>query len=476
LQNTLSGVLGDPISALPALPAEVTNLLNTVTNLDETISLNHGEVLHGIEDTINHAQGFANPLTGTLDSVLSQLGLGSTAVSSSCAAGSGCTSSNDLPEQLQAQTINLPAGLGTIKLAGAQSITKNLLSTQNLTGLVDIKLGLSGLLGTGGVLAPVGDALKQVTDALNTQVIPAVNDALAPVLGQVNDLLEQTPLAPLKAEIDKLITLEGVINAIPDLTQADLLDLSVLTAGADVVKSVGKSGAVGLMSTSNSKIANLDILKIGNADGWAHIDAINLVTKAFANGVKADAIATATQGIIGGDLGGLLGIHIGNQDLAELLDGTAVTSTLADVLDQAGLGALGDQVVGAVKMLYNIAGITVENVGTQVKKTATYASASAGTLRITVAPQLPVIGDLLSSITGGTASLASLDALKYVDSGIKLSLELPNASAVSAMGNVKGVTKVPGQTPAHTGVGTPFAVAFVLVGAALVVKRFALAK
>jgi hypothetical protein len=479
LQKTLSGVLGVPVSGLPALPAEVTNLLSTVSNLDEVVSLNHGEVLRGIKDTINHAQGFAQPLDGSLKSVLSALGIGSTSVSSSCVQGSGCTSSNALPEAVQnGLNVDLPAGLGSIKIAGAQSVTKNLLSTQNLTGLVNVKLGLSGLLGTGGVLAPVGDVLKQLTDTLNTQVIGAVNDAVTPVIDALNGVLEQAPLAPVKAELDKLIDLKGVINAIPDLTKADLLDLSVLTAGADVVKSVGNSGAVGVLSTSNSKIANLDILKLGNADGWAHVDAINLATKAFANGVKADSIAEATQSITGGNLGGLLGLHISNTDLADLLNGTAVTSTLQQVLQQAGLPSdLGDSLVGAVKMLYKIAGITVENVGTQTKKTASFASASAGTLKITVAPQIPALGDLVSSLTGGAAALPDLSAIKTVPSGIKLSLELPNASSVSAMGNVHGVTIPKGlKPPATTGVATPFVVAFALMGAAIIVKRYALAK
>src|SRR5205807_6647096 len=73
LQNTLSGVLGVPTSALPALPAQVTSLLNTVSNLDEVISLNHGEVMHGVTKAVDHALGFANPLTGTLDPVLKTL-------------------------------------------------------------------------------------------------------------------------------------------------------------------------------------------------------------------------------------------------------------------------------------------------------------------------------------------------------------------------------------------------------------------
>jgi hypothetical protein len=474
LQNTLSKVLGVPTAALPALPAQLTSLLSTVGNLDEVVSLNHGEVMHGVTKSVDHALGFANPLTGTLDSVLKTLGVNSTAVSSSCTKNAGCTSSNPLPSQLQnGLNIALPAGLGSIKIAGAQSLTSNVLNTQNLTGLVDIKLGLSGLLGTGGALAPVGAAIKQLTDTLNTQVITAVNGALGPVIDQLNGAIQQTPLAPVKAELDKLITLNKVINAIPDLTKADLLDLSVLTAGANVVKAVGASGATGIMSSSNSKIANLDILKLGNANGWAHVDAINLATKAFADGVKADSIASAVQSITGGNLGGLLGLHISNGDLADLLNGKALTSTLQQVLKQANVPAnVGDSLVGAVKMLYNIAGITVENVGTQIVKQANFASAKAGTLKITVAPKLPVLGSL-SSLAGG--AVPSLDSIKYVSTGIALQIELPNSSAMSAMGAT--VLPVHFNTPhARTGVGTPFALAFILIGAAILVKRYALAK
>src|SRR5205823_13445338 len=125
----------------------------------------------------------------------------------------------------------------------------------------------------------------------------------------------QTPLAQVNAELDQLSTLNRVINASPALTEAGLLGLSVLTADASVVKSIGASGQTGILSTSNSQIASLDILKLGSANGWAHIDAIKLITKAFADGVKADSIASAEQSVTGGNLGGLLGLHIANQDL-----------------------------------------------------------------------------------------------------------------------------------------------------------------
>jgi hypothetical protein len=123
-------------------------------------------------------------------------------------------------------------------------------------------------------------------------------------------------------------------------------------------------------------------------------------------------------------------------------------------------------------MLYNIAGITVENVGTQIVKQANFASAKAGTLRITVAPKLPVLGSL-SQLTGG--AVPSLDSIKYVSTGIALQIELPNSSAASSVGAAVLGKTFPGPK-ARTGVGTPFALAFVLIGAAIVVKRYALAK
>src|SRR5207253_7548550 len=125
-----------------------TSLVNTVGNLDRVISLNPGEVVRGVTEAVDHALGFANPLTGPLDPVLKTLGVNSTAVTSGCTQDAGCSSSNPLPSQLQnGLNITLPAGLGEIKIAGAQSITKNLLDTQNLTGLVNVKHGLSGILG-----------------------------------------------------------------------------------------------------------------------------------------------------------------------------------------------------------------------------------------------------------------------------------------------------------------------------------------
>jgi hypothetical protein len=370
--------------------------------------------------------------------------------------------------------------LGDIKIAGAQSVTNNLLNTKNLTGLVNVKIGLGGLFNAVPQLAQVRDAIQNLTKQLNDQVIGTVNGVLSTLVPQLNNIIDSTPLAPVKAELDKLVSLNDVINAIPDLTQADLLDMSILSGTADVTKAVGASGAVGVMSKSTSQIANLDILKLGNQNGWAHIDAISLLTKAFADGVKNDAIAEASSHATRGDVGGLLGLHISNADLADLLNGNALTSTLTGVLQKAGVPAAQlDALTGAVKMIQQIAGISVDEVGSAVSKGATFASAKAGTLKITVAPKIPVLGDLLSSLTSGTAASAlDLNAVKYVPSGIVLSLELPNSSAVSAMGVVKGVTCVSlCSTPhARTGVGTPYVIAFVMIGCALVVKRFALAK
>jgi len=65
--------------------------------------------------------------------------------------------------------------------------------------------------------------------------------------------------------------------------------------------------------------------------------------------------------------------------------------------------------------------------------------------------------------------------VKYVPSGIVLSIEAPNSSAASGVGARVLSKTFPGPR-ATTGVGTPFAIAFVLVGAAVLVKRFALAK
>jgi hypothetical protein len=493
LQNVLGAALGVDTSALPALPSAVQNLLSTVSNVDEVISLNHGEVMHGVTRTINHAQGFATPLSGTLDSVLKTLGLSGMTATSSCSANAGCTSNNGLSSVGQTAggavdatkpvVITLPAGLGTIKLAGAQSITKNLLDTTNYTGLVDVKLGLAGLFGPNGVLSALRPALTSLQTAINDQALPQVNSVLQTVETNVNGLLDNTALAPViapvKDELNKLVTIGDSINAIPDLTTADLLDLSILTANASVSKATGASGAIGVLSQSASKIANLDILKAAGKQGWAHVDAINLGTKAFADGVKSDAIAEATNNVVGGDLGGLLGIHISNADLVDLLNGTAVTSTLQKVLTNAGLDATSiSSLMGAVNMLQNVIGIKVENVGTQVHKAAASAFAKAGTLRISVSPQVPVLSSLQSVLSTALSSQALPDfsKVKYVALGAKplLSIELPNASSVSAMGKTFGVSL---PTPhARTGVGTPFAVAFIMIGAAIVVRRFALAK
>jgi hypothetical protein len=59
-----------------------------------------------------------------------------------------------------------------------------------------------------------------------------------------------------------------------------------------------------------------------------------------------------------------------------------------------------------------------------------------------------------------------------VSTGIKLTIEAPNSSASVAVGNVLG--SVP--PPPRTGVGTPLLAGLMLLGGAIVVRRFAVSR
>jgi hypothetical protein len=86
-------------------------------------------------------------------------------------------------------------------------------------------------------------------------------------------------------------------------------------------------------------------------------------------------------------------------------------------------------------------------------------------VRITVEPKIPDLGSLAGS---------GLDASKvtYQSVGLKLTVDLPAAESAIALGDVKG--EVPFTRPPRTGVATYGIAGLLMIGAAIMVRRFAL--
>ena len=227
-------------------------------------------------------------------------------------------------------------------------------------------------------------------------------------------------------------------------------------------------GVKGLKAASHAKIANLDILGTGK-DAWAHVGAVGLTTESFANGVKGVASAGADVEIVGANVGGLLGLDVPTDLLRDLTNGNAVK----EVIKNLGLPEE-DELLAAVDLIYMTAGITIDTFGevTNVDPKGNFANASAGTLAITVEPKIPNPTAVLASLDAGDI-VPRLGKSDFVSTGLILKVTLPNASSAVSMGKVLSEDFPP---PPRTGVGTPLMAGVVLIGAAAMVRRFALAK
>ncbi len=440
--------LGVPTSSLPSDGTSIT--------LDEKISVLYGEVLHNIKGVPNRSGGFATAITG----VLPVAGDLTRSVSSSCST-SGCVKG----DSVELIDTDLPAGLGHVKIAGAESVTKSLLSTTNNSGLAEANISLGSLIAPGQQLSAVGDALRQLTTTINTTVLPPVNGALSTLEKSIASTLEDN--APeIKAELDKLITL-GTINDLPDLSKVALANLTVLAGKADVfTKSV--NGVKGLQALASSKVTDVEIL-----GGWASIKAVGIDADSYANGVKGAASSTADSQVVGLNLGGLLGVDIDNADIDAIANPKKLQEAIRAAAAKNGLDKnKAEDLINSIELVRNIAGIQPTFFGTSrnVDPKGMFANAAAGTLSLVVEPQIPVL-DSMFTLPGQTVPQFA----KYVKTGVRLQIDLPEAnSAVSIASNVLD-RRFP--TPrSRTGVGTPFLAAFGLIGLALVVRKFGMAK
>lgn len=448
LEAILTKVTGQTVT-LPDvdLPASIP------TVIDQKISLNNATVLKSLKGS-NKAAGFAAATVGNL--------LPNANVATHCVKGGSCT---DNTQSLIAQTLSLPAGLGKVDVAAAKSSALSPTSSLNTTALAQVDLSLAELIKTAGL----SETLKTLTDIVNAQVLPVVNQQLAAAEKTINDLLAAQAPA-IKKEIDKVITL-GTIKDLPQLDKVGLLNLTVLAANANTSpKTVG--GVNGMLASARSKVTDLDIL-----GGWATIDAVGLKSESYANGVKAQAKAQSDAEIVGLDLGGALGIHVEEQDIKDFLGdpSTLIEAIAEDAPD--GLEEPFGEIVAALKLLQTIAGISFDFIeeSTMIDPKGQFAKSSAGTMVLRIEPKIPTLDALKNATPGVGGVVPRLKESDYVSAGIRIQLELPSAATSVAVNNpVKGqLFRGP---DAKSGVGTPLLAVVMLLGAAFTIRRFALSK
>lgn len=397
-----------------------------------------------------HSEGFADPIGGSIKSQNAQ---------SSCN-DAAC----DNATNIVAQRIDLPNDLGYVDIAGATSVNPTHLRSAQKTAAVDVNLSLESVLNK--ELAAVAGVLDTLRTSLNTTVVPQLNSAIDTVKTTVDGV---DALLPVKRELDRIITVDHV-KPIPDLSEVDLVTGRVLGGIAKVTDET-RNGMTGLAAHSESEIVNLSLL-----GGWATIGSIRVEADAFANSVKgaAGSDANSVTDIANVDLGGLLGVHISADDLIRLTESETLKAVARDTMKELGVNQDLTNIENAIELVYDTSGISVVKLSNteKVSPAGILAEAAANSLLIKIEPKLPNFNKLREGLAGGSVPL--LANSDYIPTGLSLTVELPTATAWVQATSVKSVCV--GSCVPITGVGTPWLLAIALIGMAIAVRKFALAR
>lgn len=362
--------------------------------------------------------------------------------------------------------LDLPLALGAIDYGLANTDATSYFKSLGETAAMELNMTLADLLGSGKTLAPLGEALDTVAATINANVLPTVNTAIDTAKTTVDGI---AVLQPLKRELDRIITVDHV-DPLPKFSTSELLTGTVLGGRSSVTEEV-RGGTTGMLARSSSTVTDLKIL-----GGWASIDSISVEAMAYANSVPGlgEAVPTKKMDVLNSNLGGLLGIHISADDLIRLATAETSKAVVRDTLKTAGVDQAITDLENAVDILYNTVGVTITKLAdeAEVGKGGLSASSVARSMRIVIQPKLPKL-DRLTSRSGGTI-VPALTAADYVPTGIHIAVDLPYAMA-QAGATTTQVFCVGSCIPV-TGVAGKWFVAFGLLGAALLVRRFAFAR
>lgn len=485
LKATLKAI-GVDVSAVP-------DGLTTAQTLEIAVSKDHGAV------TLAGATGSSTVLAVSLNGQpLDQMNV---SVSSSCEKAS-CAGKAAVAEQ----TVPLPNDIGYVTLTGAKSDSTSKTSTLNETALVKVHIDLQPLFK--GTLAPLAGPVTQATDTVNTSVLPPVNGAL----DTIEKALPTTePIPGVKL---------GTIRNLPSPATVPLLDLTVLPGGATIKNGIVAEAtaqiedlsvlggwlnmktvtATAMASTSKSVPTDLNaavtaIAKRARTDlAGAQAMAADVNRQLAADKKKLPSAKAASDLVLGG--GSLAGLA--TVDANKLLAGFAGIAPIVNNLVPDAAPDVKAELIAAATLADQIAGISisrvagdkgtittektpeqqikVERIGRNIRvglsdedavASAFSAHAESDQMVLNVAPNLPKL-DALAAKAGVVPALSKSD---FVASGIVLRVEMPKASA--QLGNT---TEVLGVAFARTGVGSHVMLAVLLIGAAVLVKKFAFTK
>lgn len=266
-----------------------------------------------------------------------------------------------------------------------------------------------------GVLQPVLD----LTDAPGSGLVDTINGLLTPV----EDLVEQTLGIPVKLDLPKI---------------EELLSQPLVSIGVIETKSITDFATGVRNATGFSRMADIDLFGKGD-NALVHIDALTTKTFAQVGEAAGSNKATAIHEILGlRILDNEIGLLKGDQ-LAVSVNGKQLALPV-NVLDQLN------------SLLFDTLGLKINLFGTEKSAVAGKAFAKARTLEVKIAPN--IAGNVLFDLT----------------------IAGPGSEVFAQAGTVQGVS-FPAPHPT-TGVATNVYLLAgpALIGAAVLVRRFALSK
>ncbi len=299
------------------------------------------------------------------------------------------------------------------KLSDGASAIKSISDSKLLGVTVGLTADLVGILK--GVLQPVLDK----TDTPGSGLVDTINGLLTPV----EDLVESTLGVPVKLDLPKI---------------EELLNQPLISIGVIETKSITDYATGIRNATGFSRMADIDLFGKGEK-ALVHIDALTTRTFAQVGEKGADNKATAIHEILGlRVLDNEIGLLKGDQ-LAVSVNGKQLALPVP-VLDQLNT------------LLFDTLGLKISLFGTEHSAVPGKASAKARTLEVRIAPN--IAGNVLFDLTVAGPG-----------------------SDVFAQGDTVGGVNIPGPHPT-TGVATNVYLLAgpALIGAAILVRRFALSK
>lgn len=406
--------------ALPTVLNGVLTPLGIVNPISESISMS--QALAQIDKTVDSGSAKAQMFLGNLDEKLETVSLALLQKKLPVAFAPLSLVEKVVHQDLAAIDLGGLIKVG-ISDVNASSTLKNLgngvkaVKSVSDSKLVGVTVGLTtDLINTlKGVLQPVLD----LTDAPNSGLIDTINGLLTPV----EDLVETTLGVPVSLDLPKI---------------SDLLSESLVSIGVIETKTITDYATGVRNATGFSRMADIDLFGKGE-NALVHIDALTTRTFAQVGETAGAAKATAIHEIVGlRVLDNEIGLLKGDQ-LAVSINGKQLALPL-NVLDQLN------------SLIFDTLGLKINLLGTEKSATASKAFAKARTLAVTIAPN--IAGNELFNLT----------------------IQGPGSEVLAAGTNVEGKT-FPAPHPT-TGVSTNLYLLAgpALIGMAVLVRRFALAK